>query len=126
MSFESQILPDRHDGLELVCGGCLLLQWGLEEGCLLGLRFGTDLHGDLLMCPNCKGQLVAKSHESVETHGLDCGPYERVHQCWWECSVCGERFDEEELQAMKEEERNWPRYIEINFPSSSHGKPGST
>ena len=29
----------------------------------------------------------------LETHGLDCGPYEHWRDEWYECSACGARFD---------------------------------
>ena len=39
----------------------------------------------------------------LETHGLDCGPYEHCFQEWWECAVCGDQFTERELARMSEE-----------------------
>lgn len=46
------------------------------------------------------GHLIHREHEWSETHGLDCGPYERCYQEWWECSVCGEPFTDEEAEAL--------------------------
>lgn len=45
---------------------------------------------------NCTKHLEYRCADSVETHGLDCGPYESFSQEWWECSICGERFNFEE------------------------------
>ncbi len=39
----------------------------------------------------CAEHMRYRSSESVETHGLDCGPYENVAEEWWECAICGER-----------------------------------
>jgi hypothetical protein len=50
----------------------------------------------------CLGNLVYRQAESVEMHGLDCGPFERWWQEWWECSICGERFTAEELEDRKQ------------------------
>lgn len=54
------------------------------------------------MCPNpgCEGRLRYRSTEAVETHGLDCGPFERWTDEWWECSSCGERFTGDELDRL--------------------------
>lgn len=30
----------------------------------------------------------------VETHGLDCGPYERWTERGWRCGVCGEEVEQ--------------------------------
>ena len=35
--------------------------------------------------------------DSTETHGLECGPYERWHDEWYECPACGACFTEAEL-----------------------------
>ena len=53
------------------------------------------------MCPECQlAVLVLKQATTVETHGLDCGPYERVHEEWWECPACEARLTEEDLRAL--------------------------
>ena len=39
---------------------------------------------------DCLDHLLYREHEWVETHGLDCGPYEHCWQEWWECAICGE------------------------------------
>lgn len=51
----------------------------------------------------CLEHLVYRQHEWVETHGLDCGPYERGWEEWWECVICGEKFTGKELDAMTDE-----------------------
>jgi hypothetical protein len=47
---------------------------------------------------DCLEHLAYRQHESVETHGLDCGPFERWWDEWWECCVCGEIFTARELE----------------------------
>jgi len=50
-------------------------------------------------CPEC-GRVVTmreRQIDSCETHGFDCGPFEWVHQEWWECPLCWARFPEQEL-----------------------------
>ena len=53
-----------------------------------------------MMCPTCgKAALSFREANSVETHGLECGPFERFHDEWWECPGCGEQFTAEELDS---------------------------
>jgi len=52
---------------------------------------------------DCLDHLCYREHEWLETHGLDCGPYEHCFQEWWECAVCGDQFTERELARMSEE-----------------------
>lgn len=42
----------------------------------------------------CSEHLVHRERECEETHGLDCGPYERWHEEWSECRICGEVYDD--------------------------------
>ena len=53
----------------------------------------------LVMCPECGQEVVMieREHEGVEAHGLDCGPFERFRDRWWECPACRMRFTAEEL-----------------------------
>ena len=47
-----------------------------------------------MSCPDCgspAGDL--RFATSVETHGLDCGPYERFDEEFIVCSGCGGRFE---------------------------------
>jgi hypothetical protein len=47
-----------------------------------------------MACPDCgsdSGEYRIAS--SVETHGLDCGPFERFEQEYMVCRECGGRFD---------------------------------
>ncbi len=47
-----------------------------------------------MACPDCgssAGDL--RFVTSVETHGLDCGPYETFHEEFIVCRACGGRFD---------------------------------
>jgi hypothetical protein len=49
---------------------------------------------------DCLDDLVYCEYEWVETHGLECGPYERCRDEWWECAVCGNWFTGNELDEM--------------------------
>ena len=53
----------------------------------------------LIVCPCCGEEVVMvhRESDSVETHGLDCGPFERFHDEWWECPECRMRFTAQEL-----------------------------
>jgi hypothetical protein len=52
----------------------------------------------MMMCPEChKASLRFGSDDFVETHGLECGPYERFHDEWYECPACGACFESSEL-----------------------------
>lgn len=55
----------------------------------------------LVICPECGKEVRMRFCEadSVETHGLDCGPFEHFHDEWWECPQCGCNFDLKELVA---------------------------
>ena len=47
-----------------------------------------------MACPDCGSSLGEyRIASSVETHGLDCGPYERFEQEYIICRECGERCD---------------------------------
>jgi len=48
--------------------------------------------------------LECREGDSVETHGLDSGPYESFHDQWWECRVCGAKFTEAEAARLIVEE----------------------
>ena len=53
------------------------------------------------MCPSCgKAVLVLREADNIETHGLECGPYEHFHDEWWECPACGDWFTDRELEAL--------------------------
>jgi hypothetical protein len=51
---------------------------------------------------DCLGFLVYRQCESIERHGLDAGPFECWRDEWWECRICGERFDGELKEKYKE------------------------
>ncbi len=55
-------------------------------------------------CPNCGKHATFTEHEAdhVETHGLDCGPYERWHQEWITCDACGAETDWDEVNRANE------------------------
>jgi hypothetical protein len=51
-------------------------------------------------CPNCgdPADFEPKTETHVETHGLDCGPYERWTETRLICSKCGAPTYDEELR----------------------------
>lgn len=57
-----------------------------------------------MACPDC-GTLVGDIRfvTSVETHGLDCGPFETFHEEFVVCRLCGGRFDLCDWDATPEE-----------------------
>lgn len=45
-------------------------------------------------CPDCGSSFgECRIAASVETHGLDCGPYERFEDEYVVCRECGGQFD---------------------------------
>jgi hypothetical protein len=48
----------------------------------------------------CLAFLVARAQYHVETHGLECGPFERWWEEWWECGVCGKNYSERDVAEM--------------------------
>lgn len=53
-----------------------------------------------MICPAChQADLFLKQHDSIETHGLECGPYEHFHEEWWECPECRIQFTDGEVEA---------------------------
>jgi hypothetical protein len=47
-----------------------------------------------MACPDCGSDSAEyRIASSVETHGLDCGPFERFEQEYIVCRECGGRFD---------------------------------
>ena len=57
-----------------------------------------------MACPDCgssSGDFRFAS--SVETHGLECGPYERFNDEFIGCRECGGRFDLRDWQGTLEE-----------------------
>ncbi len=47
-----------------------------------------------MACPDCGSPLGEfRVATSIETHGLDCGPFERFDQEFILCRECGGRFD---------------------------------
>ncbi|MCC6591624.1 MAG: hypothetical protein IT168_33365 [Bryobacterales bacterium] len=50
------------------------------------------------MCPGCGSDLlVDKTCVWIETHGLDCGPYETGTDEWFECRNCGAKLAPSEV-----------------------------
>ena len=60
----------------------------------------TAYQMSLPLCPNCGQHAEFTEHtaDHVETHGLDCGPYERWTETWLRCSNCGAETDDRELE----------------------------
>lgn len=52
-------------------------------------------------CPHADGFTWHTAHH-IETHGLDCGPFEHWDEEWYECDACGAEFTERELDEMAE------------------------
>ena len=56
-----------------------------------------------MACPDCGSSLgECRIASSVETHGLDCGPFERFEQEFIVCRECGGRFDLREWESAHE------------------------
>jgi hypothetical protein len=57
-----------------------------------------------MACPDC-GSAAGDFRfvTSVETHGLDCGPYETFNEEFIVCLACGGRFDLREWDGTPEE-----------------------
>jgi hypothetical protein len=76
-----------------------------------------------MACPDCRsssGNL--RFATSVETHGLDCGPYERFNDEFIVCRECGGRFDVGDWQETSEEA---PSSREERNGAGFSGLPGS-
>jgi len=58
------------------------------------------------LCPNCNKPCTFTEHSStsIETHGLDCGPYESFHEEWLTCNGCGVNTDADELEMHQVED----------------------
>jgi hypothetical protein len=63
-----------------------------------------ELYGQEIEVPDheCSDHLQHREHEWQETHGLDCGPYERCYEEWYECTICGEQLTPKELDLLLE------------------------
>lgn len=57
-----------------------------------------------MACPDCGSPDGDLRHvTTVETHGLDCGPYETFHDEFIVCRTCSGRFDLFDWDATPEE-----------------------
>jgi len=58
------------------------------------------------LCPNCGARAHFTEHHAhhVETHGLDCGPYEEYDEEWLTCGACGATTDAKELAEAQPDE----------------------
>jgi hypothetical protein len=59
---------------------------------------------------HCIDHLQRKHNHVVETHGLDCGPYEEWDEEWDECAACHEQFDEVDVANLAKEADERARY----------------
>jgi hypothetical protein len=66
---------------------------------------GIDVKGEMYMaCPDFGSSAGDfRFVTSVETHGLDCGPYETCHDEFIVCGACGGRFDIRDWEGTPEE-----------------------
>ena len=56
-----------------------------------------------MACPDCDSSFGEyRTVSSVETHGLDCGPFERFEQEFIVCRECGGRFDLRDWESAQE------------------------
>jgi hypothetical protein len=56
-----------------------------------------------MACPDCGSSFGEyRISSSVETHGLDCGPFERFEQEFIVCTECGGNFDFQEWDCAQE------------------------
>ena len=56
-----------------------------------------------MACPDCGSSFGEyRIASSVETHGLDCGPFERFEQEFIVCRECGGRFDLRDWDSVQE------------------------
>jgi len=61
---------------------------------------GRKRRNEPFSCYDCRPHLKYRQAEWQETHGLDCGPYERCFEEWWECSFCGQIYTAEDLERL--------------------------
>ena len=58
-----------------------------------------------MACPDCGSSLGEfRMATSIETHGLDCGPFERFDEEFIVCRGCGGRFDPRDWEETAEEQ----------------------
>lgn len=89
-----------------------------------------------MACPDCgspSGEL--RFATSIETHGLDCGPFERFDEEFIVCRRCGGRFDPRDWEETATVPPSMPECVDVleegdnvsgrgaPFPSSSAPPP---
>ena len=58
-----------------------------------------------MACPDCGSSFgESRMATSIETHGLDCGPFERFDEEFIVCHGCGGRFDPRDWEEAAEEQ----------------------
>lgn len=57
---------------------------------------------------SCLPHLARGSHLWTEHHGFTCGPFEHGEDVWWQCEVCHEKYEDDELRWMFHEEGEDP------------------
>jgi hypothetical protein len=64
-----------------------------------------ELYGRQIGVPDheCIEHLEYREESYRDRHGFDFGPYEEWTEHWRECTVCGDRFTDEELDCMQEQ-----------------------
>ena len=81
-------------------------------------------------CPDCGSPLGEfRVAESVETHGLDCGAYERFYEEFVICSDCDGRFDTADWDVGEAAglDNDTPEDVthEANFDAENYATPGT-
>ena len=79
-----------------------------------------------MACPDCGSSLGEyRIASSVETHGLDCGPYERFEQEYIVCRECGERCDVRDWDTASEVSCDVERLQLVSGPLVDRGTNNS-
>ena len=79
-----------------------------------------------MACPDCGSSLGEyRIASSVETHGLDCGPYERFEQEYIVCRECGERCDVRDWDTASEVSGDVERLQLVSGPLVDRGTNNS-
>lgn len=74
------------------------------DGCMVDASYWRRCSACCMSCPNCgdPADFEDKTEEHIETHGFDCGPYERWTETYLICSKCGAPTDDKELRRSNE------------------------
>jgi hypothetical protein len=72
---------------------------------------------------------VFRFADSIETHGLDCGPYETLYEEFMICRGCDGRFDPEEWSAAEPNmdlDSGFPDETKIQMTFDGESRPASS